>query len=598
MDRSGKNDRCPGLKRRQRRTRGIVAVLALVEIVALVVALALERPLMYRMEEERPMGTVVIADIAKDAGLTSRYTVDILRTLSYIILSQSQLREFFHLEEKNGRMRTVAVIDRDVICRQQTTCTLRLDIAVHPAKYFEIIKVEIEVEDINDNAPVFARSRLSLSLVEATQPKELFPIIPATDADSPTNSVAGYRLVSVSDRFELRVGNTSKGEADLRLVLLHELDRETEDLYELQLLAFDAGHPPLTGTLSIDINIIDVNDNIPRFENRSYVVSLSENLPVGSTVVRVHAVDPDEGPNGRVRYQFSRRTQAALQGTDDDVFSIDPQSGDIVLLRPVSDLGRATFSLAVIAEDEGENSVPVMVPVVVSLQDVNEHRPIVSLNGDSGSGPNTIELAEYGYPNMTVAMVSASDADRGINGQVRCSIAAENSPTSTAEARKNFAIVQLYESEYKIVATRSFSRDAKDRVYHLTIVCWDLGSPPLETTRNLTAVIVDVSIDSPQFDSGFYEATLRENNSPNEFIVQVHAKDRNERRKAKVIYSLEPHAQGKHSTHTQQSLHVRIARICVLLRKTHLETYIAPIQYTHMHIRAYVCTVYVCIQVL
>lgn len=126
--------RCgPGSRRRPRTSTAVVLVLA-VETLSLAIVLGLERPLAYNIAEERPSGTVVVADLPKDAGLTTRYTPGVLRTLSYVILAQSQLRDYFQLEERSGKLKTARVIDRDVICRQQWSCVVRLDVAVHPAR--------------------------------------------------------------------------------------------------------------------------------------------------------------------------------------------------------------------------------------------------------------------------------------------------------------------------------------------------------------------------------------------------------------------------------------------------------------------------------
>lgn len=525
------------------------------------------RPLAYDVSEELPPGAVVVADMARDAGLSFRYPDEVLRLISYSIIGQeqSQTGDYFRLNV-DGQLVTAKTINREAICRQLWQCLVHLDVAVHPAKYFEIVKLELNVTDINDSPPVFTPNRLALSLLESTQPKELVSIIPAVDLDSPPNGVVGYRLQPSSERFALKVRNrtaSAAGEADLRLVLLQPLDREKQDRFQMQVLAVDGGSPSLTGTLSVDVSVIDVNDNSPQFENASYSVEILENQPSGSTVLRVQARDPDSGLNGHVRYQFSRRSQVV----SGDVFAIDSVSGAVVLLKPAKDLAQSVYSLAVIAEDQGENSVPSMTSVTITVNDVNEHRPVIFVDTHAGDGhqgwrggdrPRTrarggedepdeaedvvdVEVAEHGSPNTSVVTVSVTDDDRGINGRVSCSLDGDSA---------SFAIVQLFESEYKIVTTRSLEYDVQ-REHRLSIRCRDFGQPvPLSAIRNLTVTVTDASLDAPFFPVASYNASIRENNVPNEAILSVAANVRSKKNRTRIHYSLDHDAGGRRSERT------------------------------------------------
>ena len=89
----------------------------------------------------------------------------------------------FQIDAESGKISTAVVLDRDEICPQQLTCVLRLDVAVQPLSHFEVIKIDIDLLDLNDNSPVFGQSVLNYRVSESTGfPKELFPIIPASDA--------------------------------------------------------------------------------------------------------------------------------------------------------------------------------------------------------------------------------------------------------------------------------------------------------------------------------------------------------------------------------------------------------------------------------
>ena len=463
-----------------------------------------------------------------------------------------------------------------------------------------MVKIEVTIDDVNDNAPMFGQPRLAVALSESVQPRELMHVMPATDADSPPNGVAIYRLLPANDRFGLLVSNASTSAPssssssssfsaaggtttmEVRVTLLQSLDRETASHYELQLVAYDGGSPRLSGVLTIDVTILDVNDNSPRFANASYEVSVSESARAGVVVARVHADDADEGRNADVRYEFSKRT-TAVHGR---LFAVDARTGAVVLLRDARTLDQPVYNLGVVATDAGDNAVPSMVSVVVAVIDVNEHRPVIHVDvaaaattaigsgeknaasaasvagmagasggGGAGSGSGgdvVVEVAEFGHPNTSVAMVSVTDADRGDNGRVRCSLTVagsspaigSSSSSSTSTATGDFALIQLYEGVFNLATTRSLDND-RQRVYRLTVDCRDGGRPPMVAARNLTVVVAEVSEDSPAFSQPVYNATLSENTAADAVVVvTVAATDRDRKRNGLIEYGLDADVQG------------------------------------------------------
>lgn len=87
---------------------------------------------------------------------------------------------------------------------------------------------------------------------------------------------------------------------ELKLVLISVLNRETRDTYHLRIIAQDGGSPTKSGAMDVIVTVEDTNDNPPVFQNSSYFASISESSPIGSTVLQLHAIDKDLGPNGEV----------------------------------------------------------------------------------------------------------------------------------------------------------------------------------------------------------------------------------------------------------------------------------------------------------
>ena len=86
----------------------------------------------------------------------------------------------------------------------------------------------------------------------------------------------------------------------MSLVLGRRLDRESRDAYALTLLAVDGGSPARSSSLRVRVNVEDVNDNSPSFTASHYETTVTENHPVGSSILQVHALDPDLATNGQV----------------------------------------------------------------------------------------------------------------------------------------------------------------------------------------------------------------------------------------------------------------------------------------------------------
>lgn len=220
----------------------LLCTLVLVHLVLVGAAATGEATMLsYTIEEESPRGTIVIDSLRKDSGLSSKYRPDVAASLRFVFLDKHQpYLALFTLVDHSGVLSTAGLIDREIVCRdlrpRTADCVLRFDIAVQPPIYFEVIKVKVVVKDINDNHPVFPMTRVEKELPESTPfPMELFPVTAATDADSPSNGVTEYRLITdASDKFSLSMDrNSATSEFELKLVLIGSIDREERDEYML-----------------------------------------------------------------------------------------------------------------------------------------------------------------------------------------------------------------------------------------------------------------------------------------------------------------------------------------------------------------------------
>lgn len=156
------------------------------------------------------------------------------------------------------------------------------------------------------------------------------------------------------------------------IVTREPLDRELKAMHEIVAEARDQGVPPRSARVAVRVAVTDVNDNSPELvDPQEDVISVREEQPLGTEVVRVRAIDRDEGTNASVTYSI-------LKGRDSDgygVFAVDPVSG-LVRTRAVLDHeDRTIYRLAVAATDSGKPPRQTVRLLRVEVLDLNDNRP-------------------------------------------------------------------------------------------------------------------------------------------------------------------------------------------------------------------------------
>lgn len=165
--------------------------------------------------------------------------------------------------------------------------------------------------------------------------------VSAHDRDVGDNGRIIYRLATEADKFSI---NSATGEIRVSAAL----DRETSPVHQVVVLAVDrCRESPLSGSSTVIVRVEDVNDNSPVFVPADYRVRLLEDLPVGTVVGTVFAVDPDAGNNGVVRY--------SMVDGDDGYFSVDRITGVVRLTREVTFNSREMFNLTMRAKDRARS---------------------------------------------------------------------------------------------------------------------------------------------------------------------------------------------------------------------------------------------------
>ncbi|XP_048186977.1 protocadherin gamma-A11 isoform X5 [Perognathus longimembris pacificus] len=459
----------------------------------------------YSVPEETDRGFLV-GNISGDLGLEPRELAE--RGVRIVSKGRTQL---FALRPRGGGLVTAGRIDREQLCQPVAPCALSLEILVEDT--LKIYGVEVEITDVNDNAPSFREEEVEIKVSEHAPPGSRFPLPNARDPDVGVNSLQSYQL-SPNSHFSLHVRGGTDGTKSPELVLEGGLDREKEASYHLLLTALDGGEPTLKGTLPIRVVVLDVNDHVPTFTQSVYRVSVPENLSSGAQVLVVNATDPDEGTNGEVMYSFRN-----MESEASETFQLNSQTGEVLLARPLDFEKYRVYEMEVQGQDGG--GLLTSAKILITVMDVNDNAPEITVTSSIAS------VLENSPPGTVIALLHVQDDDSGENGQVFCFIP-NNLP---------FKLEKTYGNYYKLITNSELDREQTES-YNITLTAKDQGSPALWTEAHLVLNVADNNDNPPVFTHSSYSAYIPENNPRGASIFSVTARDLDSQENAQVTYSL------------------------------------------------------------
>ncbi|XP_053101016.1 protocadherin gamma-A8-like [Hemicordylus capensis] len=460
----------------------------------------------YSIPEEMQKGSFV-GNIAKELGMDGKHLSD--RELR--ILTRSGMVQYFALNYNSGHLQTSERIDREEICGQSVKCILNFQVIVESKR--KLYSVEVEITDINDNAPHFPPEEQELKINEISTEGSRFPLPEAQDPDLGINSIKSYQLTG-SDHFSLEVQMGENGARHAELVLAKYLDREQQSVYELILTATDGGDPVRSGTAQIQVIVLDTNDNAPIFMQPVYEVSTEENIPKGSTVCIVRATDLDEGINGEVKYSFRKNTKK-----DSQMFFLNSTSGTITLMGNLDFEVSSSYEFEVQAEDIGGLFDRAKVEIIVT--DLNDNAPELTVTFLTNS------IYENSPGGTVIAILNAEDQDSGINGEITCSVP-RNVPFTLKKSLNNF---------YNLITTGDLDREQVSD-YNITVTVTDHGTPSLSAATVIALHILDTNDNPPLFEESGYTFYFAENNHRGALIFYLKANDLDWADNSRIIYSI------------------------------------------------------------
>ncbi|XP_028312232.1 protocadherin Fat 1a isoform X3 [Gouania willdenowi] len=433
--------------------------------------------------EDSPAGRLILQVSATDADIRSNAQI------SYEL--QGVGSQLFVIDSETGELKTLQPLDRE----EQEEHRFKVRAVDGGGRYCES-DINITVEDVNDNPPQFSSDPYSITVFENTEPGTFVAKLQANDVDKGLNADVLYSLDTSADGF------FSINEHTGVISLERALDREVQSTYELKARASDQGLPRYTSFTQVTVSVLDINDNPPVFEQREYIATVSEDVSVGTQVLRVQAASRDADTNGEIAYTI-------ISGNEHSMFSVDPRTGDVFVIEPLDYEASHEYYITVEATDGGSPPLSDMATVNINLTDVNDNRPVFSQD------VYTAVISEDAELGKTVLMVVAEDFDGPSYNHVRYSIVDGNhgSPFTIDPARGELKVAHQLDRE-------------RTSGYTLTVVAADNGVPPLSSSTIINIDISDINDNAPLFSQANYSLIIQENRPTGTSVLQLTVTDR------------------------------------------------------------------------
>ncbi|XP_036069800.1 protocadherin gamma-A11-like [Oryzias melastigma] len=462
----------------------------------------------YSIPEELKKGSL-IGNVAQDLGLDLRR----LRAGRARIVTEENVH-YAELKADKGILVVNERIDREQLCGDVTPCSFSFEMILENP--MELHRITVEVLDINDHAPAFPNKEkpISFEVSELAAVGVQFPLQSAEDLDVGQNGLQNY-VLSPNDNFILKQNANPDGSKNIEMVLQKPLDREQHQHLTLKLIAVDGGTPQRSGTVNIDVTVLDANDNIPVFSQSVYKTSVVENTAKGTSVITVNATDADSGSNAVITYSLSK-----MKGSPENIFIIDENTGVISVFNVIDFEKDNKHEVRVEAKDRG--GLIGTSKVIIDVVDVNDNAPVINVMSFSSS------VSEDAPVGTTIAILNVKDADSQKNGQVKCQI----------NSKLPFKFESSLTNYYNLITEQHLDRESVPE-YQITITATDSGSPPLTSSQTIHLKVSDINDNAPLFDKSLYFAYIQENNSPGHSIFTVSAHNSDWGQNARITYLIE-----------------------------------------------------------
>ncbi|NXN58501.1 PCDC2 protein, partial [Rynchops niger] len=410
-------------------------------------------------------GTLVVKLNASDPDEGSNGDV----IYSFGSYTPQKVRQLFSVDPHSGEVRVNGTLDYEEASSYeiyvQATDQGPVSMAGH-------CKVLVNIVDANDNVPEVVLTSLYSPVPEDAKAGTVVALMSVTDQDSGLNKQVTLRIPPGLP-FTLNSFKNS-----YTLITQGKLDHEKAAAYNITVTATDSGSPPLSSQKVIHVEISDINDNPPRFEEPVYSVYIPENNPIGALLCTIKATDPDVAENAYVSYSL---LDGEIEGLPVASYvSIKSDSGNMHAVRSFDYETLREFQVVVQAQDAGIPPLSSTATVYIYVVDENDHAPQILYPTSTNTSAALEMIPRSAYAGYLVTKIIAIDGDSGQNAWLFFHLVQTSDP--------GLFRIELHTGEIR--TTRKLGEDSTP-TFNLTVEVRDNGDPPMSSSVAITVAVVD-----------------------------------------------------------------------------------------------------------
>uniref|UniRef100_A0A8C6RT94 Cadherin-23 n=1 Tax=Nannospalax galili TaxID=1026970 RepID=A0A8C6RT94_NANGA len=476
----------------------------------------------------KPIQTVSVLESAEPGTVIANITaidLDLNPKLEYHIIGivakddtdrlVPDQEDAFAVNINTGSVMVKSPLNRELVATYEVTLSVIDNASDLPERSVSVpnAKLTVNILDVNDNTPQFKPFGITYyteRILEGATPGTTLIAVAAVDSDKGLNGLITYTLLDLTPPGYVQLEDSSAG----KVIANRTVDYEEVHWLNFTVRASDNGSPPRAAEIPVYLEIVDINDNNPIFDQPSYQEAVFEDVPVGTIILRVTATDTDSGNFALIEYSL---------GDGEGKFTINPTTGDIYILSSLDREKKDHYILTALAKDNpgdvASNRRENSVQVVIQVLDVNDCRPQFSKPQFSTS------VYENEPAGTSVITMLATDQDEGSNGQLTYSLEGPGMEAFHVDMDSGLVTTQR--------PLQSYER------FNLTVVATDGGEPPLWGTTMLLVEVIDVNDNRPIFVRPPNGTILhiREEIPLHSNVYEVYATDKDEGLNGAVRYS-------------------------------------------------------------
>ncbi|XP_042082876.1 protocadherin alpha-8-like [Haplochromis burtoni] len=337
------------------------------------------------------------------------------------------------------------------------------------------MEIIVNVLDVNDNMPVFARDSYTAVLDENSPIGTTIVQVNATDLDDGLNGEVVYSFGNNVNKKLRQLFEVDKNTGEI--IVKGPIDYEEKDRYQIDIKASDKGPVPLATEKSVKITIVDLNDNTPEIEVTSFSSEVPEDSKPGRTVALISVNDNDSGVNGKVMCSVTEGVPFTLMP------SLQENMYSLVTKSMLDREQQPKYDIRIVAKDAGNPPLSSHRIISVIISDVNDNSPEFSTN------PYMFYVTENNAAGGSLFSVSAHDCDEGDNAHISYNIR-----RNADEKLTSFLSINPENGE--IVALKSFDFETM-KTFQFQVVASDSGTPSLSNNVTVNVFILDQNDNAP-----------------------------------------------------------------------------------------------------